>query len=68
MLLYLFFKKSIINLKSSFLQVLDRVQYRVEWQKYQDREKRKEEDEKERERSKDLSLLHVLNVPGKWKA
>lgn len=31
-------------------KVLERIQYRVEWQKYQEREKRKEEDEKERER------------------
>ena len=31
-------------------QVLDRVKYRVEWQKYQDREKKKVSDEKERER------------------
>jgi len=31
-------------------KVLDTVKYRVEWQRYQDREKRKVEDEKERER------------------
>uniref|UniRef100_A0A7M5XIH6 SURP motif domain-containing protein n=1 Tax=Clytia hemisphaerica TaxID=252671 RepID=A0A7M5XIH6_9CNID len=31
-------------------KVLDTVKYRVEWQQYQDREKRKVEDEKERER------------------
>jgi len=31
-------------------KVLDRVQYRVEWQRYQEREKRKIEDVKERER------------------
>lgn len=31
-------------------KILDSVKYRVEWQQYQDREKRKVEDEKERER------------------
>lgn len=37
-------------------KVLDRVQYRVEWQRYQEREKRKIEDVKERERSINLYL------------
>ena len=33
-----------------FLKVMESVQHRVEWAKYQDRERRKEEEEKERER------------------
>ena len=34
------------------LQILEQVKYRVEWAKYQERERQKEEELKERERSK----------------
>ncbi|XP_065683592.1 splicing factor 3A subunit 1 isoform X1 [Hydra vulgaris] len=42
--------KTLANDVMDCWKILDRVKYRVEWQRYQDREKRKEEDVKERER------------------
>lgn len=47
-------------------QILDRVMYRVEWIRHQEREKKKLEDEKEKERGWFLScagpLIHALRI------
>lgn len=49
---------------SCLVQVLDRVRYRVEWIRHQEREKKKLEDEKEKERgeTQQLSIKQKLQA------